>query len=68
MGWWIKETPLPLSNITRCYPAADYIIDLGPEGGDQGGYVVASVIRNIFSNRMINPTPHGFSKKYLSGK
>ncbi|MEW6104312.1 MAG: excinuclease ABC subunit UvrA [bacterium] len=46
---------------------ADYIIDLGPEGGDEGGYIVASSIpEEIALNK--NSYTGRFLKKYLNNK
>jgi excinuclease ABC subunit A len=39
---------------------ADYIIDLGPEGGDAGGYVVA-----IGTPEKIMATPASHTGRYL---
>jgi len=48
--------------------AADYIIDLGPEGGDQGGYVVATgAPQEILKHTHTSYTAR-FLKKYLEGK
>ncbi len=46
---------------------ADYIIDLGPEGGDEGGYVVACGTPEIISDIDASYTGR-FLKKYLNGK
>jgi excinuclease ABC subunit A len=40
--------------------AADYVIDLGPEGGDAGGYVVAEG-----SPSAIAGNEHSFTGRYL---
>jgi excinuclease ABC subunit A len=40
--------------------AADYVIDLGPEGGDAGGYVVAEG-----SPAAIAGNEHSFTGRYL---
>jgi excinuclease ABC subunit A len=44
--------------------AADWIIDLGPEGGEGGGYIVAegtpqsvAQVEQSFTGRFLNPTP-----------
>ncbi len=48
--------------------AADHIIDLGPEGGDQGGYVVATgAPQEILKHTHTSYTAQ-FLKKYLEGK
>ncbi|HBN27227.1 MAG TPA: excinuclease ABC subunit UvrA [Desulfobacteraceae bacterium] len=46
---------------------ADYIIDLGPEGGDDGGYVVGCGTPEVISNIYASHTGR-FLKKYLNGK
>jgi Excinuclease ABC subunit A len=47
--------------------AADHIIDLGPEGGDQGGYVVATgAPQEILKHTHTSYTAR-FLKKYLEG-
>jgi len=45
-------------DVLKC---ADNIIDLGPEGGDKGGYVIASG-----SPEEIAETPESFTGKYIS--
>jgi excinuclease ABC subunit A len=40
--------------------SADYIIDLGPEGGDMGGYVVASG-----TPEEVAKVPESFTGQYL---
>ena len=44
---------------------ADYIIDLGPEGGDEGGYVVARGTPEMIARSA--RTPASFSKRVLNG-
>jgi len=58
------NTVLVIEHNMDVIKAADYIIDLGPEGGDRGGYVVATgtpeeIVRekNSYTGR--------FLKKYL---
>ncbi len=46
---------------------ADYIIDLGPEGGDEGGYVVGCGTPEVISDIYASHTGR-FLKKYLNGK
>ncbi len=46
---------------------ADYIIDLGPEGGDDGGYVVGCGTPEVISDIYASHTGR-FLKKYLNGK
>jgi excinuclease ABC subunit A len=48
--------------------AADYIIDLGPEGGDQGGYVVATGSPQEILKHTHTSYTARFLKKYLEGK
>jgi len=48
--------------------AADHIIDLGPEGGDQGGYVVATGAPQEFLKHTHTSYTARFLKKYLDGK
>ena len=45
--------------------SADYIIDLGPEGGDEGGYVVGSGTPEELSQNMTSHTGR-FLRKFLS--
>ncbi|HPD60743.1 MAG TPA: hypothetical protein PKV48_03160, partial [Thermodesulfobacteriota bacterium] len=47
--------------------AADYIIDLGPEGGDQGGYVVATGSPQEILRHTDKSYTARFLKKYLAG-
>jgi excinuclease ABC subunit A len=47
---------------------ADYIIDLGPEGGDQGGHVVAAGSPEALLNYTAKSHTARFFKKYLKGK
>jgi len=58
------NTVLVIEHNMDVIKAADYIIDLGPEGGDRGGYVVATgtpeeIVRekNLYTGQ--------FLKKYL---
>jgi len=46
---------------------ADYIIDLGPEGGDKGGYVIAAGTPEEITECEQSYTGH-FLKKFLKGK
>ncbi len=46
---------------------ADYIIDLGPEGGEEGGYVVGCGTPEVISDIYASHTGR-FLKKYLNGK
>ena len=46
---------------------ADYIIDMGPEGGDRGGTVIASGTPEEISEVPISYTGQ-YVKKYLSKK
>ena len=48
--------------------AADHIIDLGPEGGDQGGHVVACGSPEKLLNYTAKSHTARCFKKYLQGK
>ena len=48
--------------------AADYIIDLGPEGGDHGGYVVATGSPQEILKQTDKSYTARFLKKFLEGK
>jgi excinuclease ABC subunit A len=48
--------------------SADYIIDLGPEGGESGGRVVAAGSPNELLRHTKNSHTAFYLKKYLSGK
>ena len=48
--------------------AADHIIDLGPEGGDQGGHVVAYGSPEELLNYTAKSHTARCFKKYLQGK
>ena len=48
--------------------AADYIIDLGPEGGDEGGYVVTTGSPQEILKQTNKSYTARFLKKYLEGK
>jgi excinuclease ABC subunit A len=37
-----NNTVLVIEHNLEVIKCADYIIDLGPEGGDEGGYIIAS--------------------------
>jgi excinuclease ABC subunit A len=47
---------------------ADYIVDLGPEGGDEGGRVVASGSPIEFLKAAKKSHTARYFKKYLEGK
>ena len=40
---------------------ADYIVDLGPEGGDEGGYLIASG-----TPEAVSQVKNSYTGKYLS--
>ena len=40
--------------------SADHIIDLGPDGGDDGGYIVA-----LGTPEKVSKTPKSYTGKYL---
>jgi excinuclease ABC subunit A len=48
-------------DVIKC---ADWIIDLGPEGGDRGGYIVAEGTPDMVANNEKSYTGK-FLKKYL---
>ena len=58
----LKNTVLVIEHNLDVVKCADYIIDLGPEGGDAGGYVVA-----CGNPREICKTP-SYTGKFLKRK
>ncbi|MFH1778375.1 MAG: excinuclease ABC subunit UvrA [Candidatus Omnitrophota bacterium] len=60
-----KNTVVIIEHNLDVVKSADYIIDLGPEGGDQGGYLVANgTIEDIMHNK--NSYTGKYLKKYLN--
>jgi len=52
---------LVIEHNTEVVKQSDWIIDLGPEGGDNGGYIVAQgTVKDIMAN------PKSYTGKYLS--
>jgi len=47
---------------------ADYIIDLGPEGGDRGGYVVATGTPEEVASNKKSYTGHYLKDVLVNGK
>ena len=58
------NTVLVIEHNLDVIKTADHIIDLGPEGGDQGGYVVASGTPEEVAQAEGSYTGH-YLKKYL---
>ena len=54
------NTVLVIEHNLDVIKTADYIIDLGPEGGDEGGYVVA-----IGTPEQVAEVPESYTGKYL---
>ena len=54
------NTVLVIEHNLDVIKSADYIIDLGPEGGDMGGYVVASG-----TPEEVAKVPESFTGQYL---
>ena len=58
-----KNTVLVIEHNLDVIKCADYIIDLGPEGGDEGGYVVS-----CGDPKEITTTKASFTGRFLKGK
>ena len=54
------NTVLVIEHNLDVIKTADYIIDLGPEGGDEGGYVVATG-----TPEEVVKVPESYTGKYL---
>ena len=59
----MKNTVVIIEHNLDIIKTADYIIDLGPEGGDEGGYVVASG-----TPEQIAANEASFTGRYLADK
>ena len=58
----LGNTMLIIEHNMEVIRQADYIIDLGPEGGDKGGFVVASGTQQ----EVVKQTEKSFTARYLS--
>lgn len=58
------HTVLVIEHNLELIKCADYIIDLGPEGGDRGGYIVAEGTPEEVANNPVSYTGQ-YLKKYL---
>ncbi len=58
------NTVLVIEHNLNLIKVADYIIDLGPEGGDKGGTVIAQGTPEEIANNELSYTGH-YLKKYL---
>ena len=58
----IGHTVLVIEHHIDVIKSADYIIDLGPEGGDEGGYVVAEG-----TPEQVAQVDASFTGQYLKG-
>jgi len=69
LGMLVKtgNTVIVIEHNMDVIKTADYIIDMGPEGGDEGGYVVACGTPETISGIDASHTGR-FLKKYLNGK
>jgi len=57
------NTVLVIEHNPEVIKNSDWIIDLGPEGGEKGGYIVAEgIVKDIIANR------HSYTGKYLKRK
>ena len=61
------NTVLVIEHNMDVVKTADWVIDLGPEGGDQGGQIVAAGSPEKIAETMSSHTGH-FLKVYLTGK
>lgn len=61
-----ESTVIVIEHNLDVIKTADYIIDLGPEGGEEGGYVVASGTPEELAQKEDSYTGH-FLKKVLAG-
>ena len=57
---WFSETKPKLPSMECLIKIADYIIDLGPEGGDMGGNIVA-----CGTPREVAKNPSSYTGQYL---
>jgi excinuclease ABC subunit A len=57
------NTVIVIEHNMEVIKSADYIIDLGPEGGEEGGKVVA-----VGTPEEITKTPQSYTGKYLRKK
>jgi excinuclease ABC subunit A len=57
----VGATVLIIEHNLDVLKTADWIIDLGPEGGDAGGYVVVAG-----TPEQVTKHPHSYTGKYLA--
>jgi excinuclease ABC subunit A len=56
-----KNTVIVVEHDMRLVAASDYVIDVGPGAGDEGGHIVA-----IGTPAMVSKAPHSLKAHYLS--